>query len=256
VQSAASYTARFFRFVARPPGAETYTGLAERGVTVVKVMHVLLAQHQDMLCEGLRSYLHRIEPAAAVSAARNWSEAQELLGSDRKYDLVVIDLDLPGIQGLGDVTQQKTIFGGASVAILADEATRHEVFHALESGIAAYITKDMKGTAVQGALMLAIAGERFIPSRLLLGDDAVGEGGQRGNRRAINYPLDAMTQRQAQVLKLVASGKTNAEIAVELKVAEPTVRLHLRQIYRKLGVRNRIEAMRVALRLGPPAARG
>ena len=64
-----------------------------------------------------------------------------------------------------------------------------------------------------------------------------------------------MTQCQAQVLKLVADGRTNAEIAGELKVAEPTVCLHLRQIYRKLGVRNRIEAMRVALRLEPSTTR-
>ena len=218
-------------------------------------MHVLLAQHQDMLSEGLRSYLHKIDSGFIISAVRSWGETLELLGSEKRYDLVVIDLDLPGIEGLGDVIQQKAAFGSASLAVLADEASRHEVFHALESGISAFITKSMPGTAVQGALMLAIGGECFVPSRLLLGDEAVGPSGQRAGRRAGDHPLDTMTQRQAQVLKLVAGGKTNAEIATELKVAEPTVRLHLRQVYRKLGVRNRIEAMRIALRLGPPAAR-
>lgn len=218
-------------------------------------MHVLLAQHQDMVSEGLRSYLNKIDSGFMISDARSWDEALKMLGSEKKYDLVVIDLDLPGVQGLGNVIQQKAIFGNASLAVLADEATRHEVFHALESGISAYITKNMSGSAVQGALMLAIGGECFVPSRLLLGDEAVGPSGQRAGRRAGDYPLDTMTQRQAQVLKLVAGGKTNAEIATDLKVAEPTVRLHLRQVYRKLGVRNRIEAMRIALRLGPPAAR-
>lgn len=249
-----SYTARFFFEPLANRFGFKWRWWSTRGVAVVEVMHVLLAQHQDILSEGLRSYLNKIDSGAMVSAVRNWSEVMELLGSDHKYDLIVIDLDLPGVQGLGDVIQQKAVFGKASLAVLADEATRHEVFHALESGIAAYITKNMPGTAVQGALMLAIGGERFIPSRLLLGDETVGESGYRAGRKG-DRPLDAMTQRQAQVLKLVAGGKTNAEIAGELKVAEPTVRLHLRQIYRKLGVRNRIEAMRVALRLGPPTAR-
>jgi DNA-binding NarL/FixJ family response regulator len=218
-------------------------------------MNILLAQHQDMLSDGLRSYLHRIDSGVTVSAARTWREALEIATEDTSYDLIVIDLDLPGVRGLGDVIDQKAAFGKTPLAVLASEATRHEVFHALENGIAAYLTKDMPGSAVLGALMLAMGGERFIPSRLLLGEETIGNGSHGAGRWSGDRPLDIMTQRQGQVLKLVTAGKTNAEIAEELKVAEPTVRLHLRQIYRKLGVRNRIEAMRVALRLGSPTIR-
>lgn len=218
-------------------------------------MHVLLAQHQDMLSDGLRSYLNKIDDRAVVSVARTWRETLEPATAHESYDLIVIDLDLPGVQGLGDVIGQKDVFGKAPIVVLASEATRHEVFHALENGIAAYLTKDMRGEAVQGALMLALNGERFVPSRLLLGEEKMGNDGLHFVRKSSDRPLDAMTQRQDQVLKLIAIGRTNAEIAGELKVAEPTVRLHLRQIYRKLGVRNRIEAMRVALRLAPPLTR-
>jgi two-component system nitrate/nitrite response regulator NarL len=214
-------------------------------------MQVLLAQHQDMLLDGLRSYLVRIDPEVTAVTARSWADALERSSDNTHYDLIVIDLELPGLRGLAEVIERRRTFGDVPLAVLARGATRQDVFWALESGVSAYLTKDMRGPVVLGALTLAMYGERFVPSGILLGEGEIGVGTpERGN-----HPLDTMTQRQGQVLNLVAAGKTNAEIAGELHVAEPTVRLHLRQIYRKLGVRNRIEAMRVALRLEPPVLR-
>jgi len=221
----------------------------------VAAMHVLLAQHQDMLSDGLRSYLLRIDPEMTIAAVRTWSDALDRSSGDFRYDLVVLDLELPGLHGLAEVIEQRRTFGEVPLAVIARGATRQEVFWALESGVSAYLTKDMRGPVILGALTLAIHGERFVPSGILLGEEEIVAGRHSAHGIHFGPPLDTMTQRQAQVLKLVAAGKTNAEIAGELHVAEPTVRLHLRQIYRKLGVRNRIEAMRVALRLEPPVVR-
>jgi DNA-binding NarL/FixJ family response regulator len=158
-------------------------------------------------------------------------------------DLVILDLGMPGMNGLAGLDAARRHFGEVPVVVISGSTARDDVVGALERGAAGYIPKTLSSDAMLKALELVISGESYLPA-ILLKPDA----GEAGESAAAGF--SALTAREREVLELLTEGLSNRQIAERLAVQEVTVKAHLQPVYRKLGVANRTQAVTLALSAG------
>ncbi|GAB3455124.1 response regulator transcription factor [Insolitispirillum peregrinum] len=218
-------------------------------------MLILLADDHELVRAGIRPFLHELAPVVELIEAESYQQAFSVLEKDRKPDLAVIDLRMPGYE---DGALQKFCFAlkDVPVVILSGSTSHEDILNAYALGAAGYIPKTYSGPTMVHALRFIISGERFFPAIAL---DAFLEPVQPVAaaappamiRTAQQEPLlSKLSQRETEILGLMIAGGTNKEIARQLEVQEITVKVHLRNIYRKLGAANRAQAVRIALEDG------
>ena len=200
-----------------------------------RVLTVLLADDHDVTRYGVKMVLEIAGPGLPVVECRDLRQAKELAGGCESLALAVLDLKMPGMCGVSGLSEFTSRFPAVRTVLLSGYYQRADVHHAMRLGAAGFIPKGLSVDAMVGAFQLVLAGERFVPSDVLEFEQT--EGG---------LPR-ALTTREREVLDRLLEGSTNKEIAGHLKIEEVTVKVHMASIYRKLGVRNRAQAVRVAL---------
>lgn len=202
-------------------------------------MRVLIADDHDLLRDTLVLFLQG-QGDIETSTAANLAEACKLIETQARYDLVLLDLNMPGMNGLAGLKQAIALDGGQRVALLSGSATREIVEQALEIGAAGFVPKTLPAKSMVNAVKFMAMGEQYAPVDFMT---AVDEGP--------THPLAAkLTPRELQVLKGLTEGKANKEIARDLDVTEPTVKLHMKTLYRKLEASNRTQAALIAREAG------
>jgi two-component system response regulator DesR len=194
------------------------------------VIRVLIAEDQAMVLGALAALLEIEEDIEVVARARDGREALRL-AAECDPDVVLTDIEMPELSGLDLAAELKRRGHRARVVILTTFARPGYLRRALEAGAAGYLLKDAPSERLAGALRDVCAGRRAIDPEL-----AVGAWGED----------DPLTDRERQVLRLAADGRSGAEIARELRLAEGTVRNYLSEAISKLGARNRADAARIA----------
>jgi DNA-binding NarL/FixJ family response regulator len=217
---------------------------------------VLIAEHMDLLYDGLAAYVERLEPDAQIVRLRNWTQLADQLEEMPTYSLLILDGDLPGTPEAHADGSMPRRLSLSPLVLLTGERWQGDLERAFKSGVKACIPLDTPAPIVIAALALALHGQSYVPNRIgaAVGLAEAPFGTHHAAMPKAAQPLDRLTRRQHDVLRQLAAGKSNAEIAADLGIAESTVRLHLRQVYRHLGVRNRVQAMRAALNLAPTDA--
>jgi two-component system, NarL family, nitrate/nitrite response regulator NarL len=203
-------------------------------------MRVILADDHVMIREGLRPFVERISVDAKVAEAGSFPEVQALL-KDEPADLVILDLKMPGMNGFQGLTTLREQFPQTRCVMLSALADRDHVLEAIRLGAAGFIPKHLSGAAMVSALQLVLSGERFIPSMLVEGGNDPAGSSERGGGDLISR----LTPRERDILRLLREGLPNKVIANRLDVSEVTVKSHLGNVFRKLGVQNRLQAMRL-----------
>lgn len=205
-------------------------------------MRALLVDGHAMVRQALKFYLEKHDSPTVVSMAANVDEALEQVGLGERPDLIILDYDLPGRQGLASFDVLAAAFPEVPIAFLSGIMTRSEVLRAIEIGAAGVIPKAISADAMIYAIQLIIAGEKYLPSMILP------DSGEAGAPLKEDVgPLRDLTSRQREVLDLLSEGLSNRKIAESLGVEEVTIKLHLNKIFKKLGVTNRIQAVRIAM---------
>ncbi|MFB0528046.1 MAG: response regulator [bacterium] len=208
-----------------------------------KSIRILVADDHALFREGLRKILQLEEDIEIVGEAKDGAEALELM-SGLKPDVILMDISLPGPNGIRITRQIKKRCKKVHVIMLSMYEDTAHITDSFQAGASAYIIK----TSPSGDLLQTIRSvftegvsiPPIIEHKLLKGirkPDFLG-----GKKRA------HLTKREVKVLKLVASGNTNKEIAKKFSVSEKTVKNHLNHIYRKLGAKNRAQAVVEALK--------
>ena len=151
-------------------------------------------------------------------------------------DVVILDLRMRGLGGLATIRALREEFRGARIVIFSNYARGEEVFQALRNGAAGFVVKSMNLTQLLDAIRRVHAGEKYVPAELAM---------RMGERS-----LSPLSERETEVLTLIAKGRSNKEIAVDLGVTEGTVKLHVTNLLAKLEVNARTEALVVAVRRG------
>lgn len=214
-------------------------------------MNILLADDHDLVRDGIVSFLKTAAPDITVSQAKDFAESLAIVDSDTNIDLTILDLNMPGMNGLSGLTVMRQKFPDVPVVILSGSVKRSDVLNALEHGASGYLPKTLSGKSLINALRLVLSGEKYIPSALLEDDGGSIRPGEIDlDGLAPDNPLRQLTNREREVLALLTKGLSNKEIAKQLSVREITVKVHLTGIFKKLGAANRTQAVKIAMQLG------
>lgn len=202
-------------------------------------MKILLADDHKLVRAGLVLVLKQMEDGAELLEAGTGREAVAMAEGNPDLDLVLMDLDLPegsGLEALSAINASNTSLPVVILSAMEDQAM---VSRAMELGARGFIPKSASGEVMLNSLRLVLSGGICLPPGY--GDTARGDGGSE---------LPNLTHRQLEVLRLMAQGNSNKEIARELGISENTVRVHISAIISALDATNRTEAAYSAMRLG------
>ncbi|CAA7611301.1 response regulator transcription factor [Magnetospirillum sp. UT-4] len=214
-------------------------------------MQILVADDHKLVRDGLKPFLHELDPSAEILDAATLDEALEAAGKATSLGLVLLDLMMPGMDGLKGLETIRGRHPTVPVVIVSGFTTRDHVVSAVQAGAAGFIPKTVSGSAMVNALRLVLSGEKYLPSSTFF-DDPGSQMPMPGSGRPSGTPapFDKLSRRESEILALLVDGRTNKEIAISLDLQEITIKVHLRNVYRKIGAANRAQAVRIAMSSG------
>lgn len=219
-------------------------------------MRILFADDHTLVREGIRPFLSELCDSVEVVEAESLPTAKAKAQEAGTLDLILLDLKMPGMNGFNGVADFVQSHPGVPVVILSGHYNRKDVIAALDHGVSGYIPKNIGGMAMVNALRLVLAGEKYLPSEAFsesTGNEDVSifdaPQSSRGPKD-VDPKFATLTQRESEILRLLVDGLTNKQIAIELDLQEITVKIHVRNIYRKIGSQNRAQAVKITLESG------
>jgi two-component system, NarL family, response regulator LiaR len=208
---------------------------------LAEAIPVLVADDHEVVRQGLRTFLQLQDGIDVVGDAADGAQAvtrvEELLP-----DVVLMDLVMPRMDGIEAIRRIRAVSPSTRVLVLTSFAEDEKVFAAVKAGAAGYLLKDVKPQELGEAIRVVHGGEALlhpsVAARLM----------QEMASRDTRTSPDSLTDREMEVLRLVARGMANKEIALELGVAEKTVKTHVSNILQKLHLADRTQAALYAVR--------
>lgn len=209
-------------------------------------MKIIICDDQAVVRDGLELLLSLEKDIQVVGCAQDGAEALELT-AQRQPDLVLMDLKMPGLNGIEATRQIRARFPHVKVLVLTTYDDDEWLFDAIRAGASGYLLKDTPREKVVEAIRGTVSGRSFV-------DPAVAGKLLRQVASRQSQPAslltEKLTERELDVLRLLAQGLTNAEIAAQLHLSEGTVRNHVSAILEKLGVSDRTQAAIIAIQHG------
>jgi DNA-binding NarL/FixJ family response regulator len=199
-------------------------------------MRVLVADDHKLILEGIKRSLEDSDDFEVVGECSSGSQVLPMVGRTNP-DLVLLDLRMPGADGLTCLSQIRKRYPDVKVVVLSVSTDENLIQTILKRGASAYIVKSINPIDLPSALRQAVEGTVYSAIGLPESSDSAA--------KAVG-----LTDRETAILSALARGLSNEAIGKELWVAEQTVKFHLTNIYRKLGVSNRTEAARLAYQNG------
>ncbi|MGW0778381.1 response regulator [Streptomyces sp. NPDC002835] len=208
-----------------------------------KRIRVLLVDDHQVVRRGLRTFLEVQDDIEVVGEAGDGAEGVALT-EELLPDVVLMDVKMPGMDGIDALRKLRELANPAKVLIVTSFTEQRTVVPALRAGAAGYVYKDVDPDALAGAIRSVYAGHVLLQQEIagaLLADDTPGSGTGRGS---------SLTEREREVLALIADGRSNREIARALVLSEKTVKTHVSNILMKLDLADRTQAALWAVRHG------
>ena len=219
------------------------------------MIRVLIADDQPVVREGLAMLLGLLDDVEVVATAADGIEAVERARSERP-DLVLMDLRMPRLDGIGATSQILASLPDTRVLVLTTYADDEFLFPALQAGAHGYLTKDATAEEIEQAIRAVAAGQTHLDAAVqqrlvtaIRDQTPTGPVGQAQPVSGADLPAE-LTPREIDVLKLIAAGLSNSEIADKLVVSNATVKTHINRIFYKTGARDRAQAVRYAYQHG------
>jgi DNA-binding NarL/FixJ family response regulator len=204
-------------------------------------MKILHADDHSLFREGLGFFLKLLDPGVVTLEASNVQSALDKLALEAPVDLMLLDLEMPGMNGIEGFHTIRRRHPQLPVVIVSGLNDLRVVRALLDGGARGYIPKLAHSEQLMDALRRVLRGEIYVPDALFMPASQVAAG---ENNAA------ALTARQREILPLLAEGMPNKQIASTLGVTEGTVKQHLKDLFKRLGAGNRIQAVKEARRLG------
>ena len=221
-------------------------------------LRVVIADDQASVREGLVLLLGGLPGIDVVGAAADGEQALELV-AEHQPDAILLDLHMPVLDGIGATRRLTAEHPDVAIVVLTTYADDNSVIDALQAGARSYLTKDADRTDIGRALQAAAEGLTVFDPRVratLLaaasasGPSPAGSAAGPASAPRAAEPPDGLTQREVEILGLIAGGLTNPEIAQRLFLSNHTIKTHINRIFAKTGSRDRVAAIAYAQRHG------
>lgn len=206
-------------------------------------MKILIADDHALFRDGLAMRLEEINPDIILHQAPTFSQALKILDKETDINMVIVDLDMPDMKWEDGIRELKSKSPNSSLVVISASEDIRNIRKILATGIKGYIPKRSDPKIMHNALKLILDGGTYIPPALIETSSENSSNGYKNSNKTL-------TNRQSQVLDLIAQGKSNKQIAYEMGVSEATVKLHINALLRSLKVNNRTQAVVTAQKLG------
>jgi DNA-binding NarL/FixJ family response regulator len=200
------------------------------------IIRILIVDDHPVVCSGLTSMLSVQAGIEVMGSASSGEEALAMIQRDHP-DLMLLDLRMPGMDGIGVLNALKKMERAPRVMVLTSFEKEEDIYRAIRAGAHGYLLKDTSESEMIAAINIVNAGKRYIPRHIAA-------------RLTDRMMRSDLTARELQILELLAQGSTNKQIAGTLSISDNTVRHHVNNIMEKLQVSDRTEAVATALRNG------
>ena len=218
-------------------------------------MNILLVEDHRLVADAMKVMLMEIEPGVNITACYSTQHALSTIDAGKQLDLILTDLFMPGIDGIGLLAGLSNRGITIPVVIVSGATEDKYVRAAIKNGAAGFIQKTLPGAEMMAGLKKVLSGGRFFPERYLDGkndgknqDATLANETQSGGQRGISIPQPG--EKQLQVLRLMAEGNSNKQISQIVGISEATVKYHTSQLFKLLSVKNRTSCVREAQNCG------
>jgi DNA-binding NarL/FixJ family response regulator len=206
-------------------------------------MRVLIADDHPLYREAAALRIRRLYPDALVGEVSSLPELRQTTADgSAPYDLILLDYHMPGMSSEA-LVQLVGEFTATPLAVISGTSANADIRAAVHAGLRGFIPKTSSSEHFALALQILLAGGSSVPAEILTDRPS-------GNNSVTKSWLAKMTEREQEVLRGVTQGRSNKEIARQMDVAEVTVKLHLRNVFRKMAVKSRAEAAVKAVKAG------
>lgn len=208
-------------------------------------MRVLITDEQSLFRDGLSLRLQQINSDITIIQAANLADMYKILSKEKDLDFLILDIDLTELNTTEIINKIKASNPNTKIIAISSSEDIRNIKRVLSFGVKGYIPKRLDSNILSGALKLILDGGTYIPPIML--DNNI-------NSNIYNQTISPLkknlTNRQSQVLDLIAQGKSNKQIAYDMGVSEATVKLHINALLRSLKVNNRTQAVITAQKMG------
>jgi two-component system, NarL family, nitrate/nitrite response regulator NarL len=210
-------------------------------------MKILIVDDHPIYRKGLIALLDQMEPDTALLQANDAAQALALIAENDDLDVVILDLVIPGMDGLRAIAEFGKIRPELPVIILSSSENPADARAALANGALGYVPKSSAEHTLLSAIRIVLNGDIYVPPFVLLQTKS----GHLADLKIESSPdRPVLTDRQTEVLRRISAGQLNKMIAVELGLSEKTVKSHITAIFRALNVTDRSRAVAVAREAG------
>lgn len=199
-------------------------------------IRVMVVEDHILIRMGLMTISDMEPDIAVVGHAEDGEEAIEKFRKHRP-DVLLMDMRLPGMDGVETITKLRAEFGDVRALVLSTYGAEEDIYRAIQAGASGYLLKDMPLTTLVAAIRAVHAGQQYLPPEI-------------SSRLATRLKHSELTDREIAVLRMLATGKSNKEIGHELGIVEGTAKLHVANIFHKLQVLDRTQAVTTGIQRG------
>lgn len=199
-------------------------------------IRIVIADDHPIVREGLRALLKTQRDIEVLADAATGQEALDQVLT-LQPDLLLLDLRMPGMSGTSVLRAIPQISPATKVIMLSSYGGDQDIAESMQAGARAYLLKDSPRQELLECIRAVHAGRMWIPPQV-------------GAALAARSQSRELTEREVEIIRRIVEGKSNKEIAISLGISDSTVKVHLRQIFKKLHASNRLDALRIALQRG------
>ncbi|CAA0116013.1 response regulator transcription factor [Zhongshania aliphaticivorans] len=207
------------------------------------MIHIIIADDHPLFREAIRNATQQRFPDALIAETASLDETLAYIEQHSDVDLVLLDLNMPGMDGLNGIVNLRSTYPDVPVVILSAEEDKNIVLQSMTYGAVGFITKSMPREKIIAAIEQILDGQAFLPPDIIRRAASNSHSRRQDNTGIPTEIISSLTRRQLLVFERMAKGESNKQIGYELSIAETTVKAHVSAILRKLKVQNRMKAV-------------